>query len=110
MSHRRHFFSTIASALVALLPIAYILSEAPLVRLTEADPWRGGWWEFYGPVDWLYDETPFKGPLRTWARLCGVEDKFDAASAVRAGRVKIISLPLPTRAPDPYSSGQWLEL
>jgi hypothetical protein len=37
----------------------------------------------YGPVDWLIDHTPLRGPLLSWAGLWGVRDAFDLTEIER---------------------------
>jgi hypothetical protein len=83
---RRHRWPIVAA--VALLPVLYVLSEAPLVKLTGQIPFEGPYgryWRVYQPVDWLYDETPLWMPLRAWARLWGAEDQIQEAQLHRFG-------------------------
>ena len=67
---------------VLLLPVLYVLSEAPLVRLTGQVP-HGGGWRVYEPADWLFDETPLQEPLLRWIDLWDVDLHFIDAELER---------------------------
>jgi hypothetical protein len=55
---------------VLLVPILYILSAGPIVRLTmsKSHPQRAPEWveTLYAPVEWLYEHTPLEKPLEEY--------------------------------------------
>jgi hypothetical protein len=68
-SHKRGgiFWAVI---LAAFLPVLYILSFGPMVRM--APPTRTAWRSlkaFYYPVFWAHDNTPLSGPLEWYTGL-----------------------------------------
>jgi hypothetical protein len=84
-------------AAVLILPLAYVLCYAPMVRImggwtTEQVPGFDGRMHatqapicgtttllLYRPVDWLIDEPRLSDPLFAWADLWGVEKQFREA-------------------------------
>ena len=60
--------------LVALLPLAYVLSSGPVFLACE---WAGldldGVDLFYYPLDWLHANTPLEKPLDWYLQLWGVK-------------------------------------
>ena len=93
-----------------LLPLVYVLSYAPVVRVrgrTVEVPWT--WSEYfsagysvngtptmrieradaslypaYQAVDWLIDNTPLRQPLFYWAEIWSVRDQFQAGESFRS--------------------------
>ena len=72
--------TSLVAFFLIVTPIVYVLSYAPVFRLTidavtgdfsMADPPREGWQELYRPVEWLTDSTPMREPLLHGARLWG---------------------------------------
>jgi hypothetical protein len=59
--------------LIALMPLAYVLSVGPVVATCD---WAGWDFEgldtFYAPLDWLCLHTPLKGPLKWYVRVWGI--------------------------------------
>jgi hypothetical protein len=74
----------IVAVVMLALPVLYVASEAPLVRLTGQTP-HGGLWCVYKPVDWLFDETPAFRLLLAWYRLWDVEVQMSRAFEARVG-------------------------
>jgi hypothetical protein len=96
---RKPLLVNLAWAAIALLGLAtvYVLSFAPAKRwylpqaslspMSDANDYEAMYQQLYGetgddaepaipfyrPVDWLIDETPARGPLLWWERLCGVD-------------------------------------
>ena len=92
-------------AFAMLLPVVYVLSYAPVMRVcgrtlpagqlppigVEVPPLAdASLYPAYHPVDWLIDNTPLRKPLFWWADLWGVGDYLrynslrHAAEAMRA--------------------------
>lgn len=72
--------------LLVLLPLAYLLSYAPVYRMGKSSGWSriDQPIAVYRPVDWLIDNTPLNEPLYRWADLWGVRGDFIWAAAFRA--------------------------
>ena len=72
-------------ALLVLLPLAYLLSYAPVYRMGKSSGWSriDHPLAVYRPVDWLIDHTPLDEPLYRWADLWGVRGDVVWAAAYR---------------------------
>lgn len=104
MEHRERWIITLATL---LLPVVYVLSQAPALWLVYGTappppppPPPGVWWCsmsldervfsaahswecVYLPVDWLVDETPLGPMLMGWSKLWGVDDIARTRSMLR---------------------------
>jgi len=71
---------------VAALLLGYLLSYAPVYRLTKPAGWSSVDRSLvvYRPVDWLIDNTPLDEPLYRWAGCWGVRGDFVWSAAARA--------------------------
>ena len=93
---------------VLVLPVAYVLSYAPVYRaLHTASPspfqdsrFNGSISRLpsahvpgYAPVDWLIDHTPLREPLFLWADAFGVRSSFQHSHMVRMLGVDLDSIP-----------------
>jgi hypothetical protein len=80
---RRYRWPIVAS--VMLTPVLYVLSEAPLLRMTGDDISFGGFWRIYEPTDFLYEnESPLSDPLYQWADLWGSRKPLATGHIARA--------------------------
>lgn len=61
-----------------LLPFIYVLSYAPVVRISGRSPLDDDLSVYYRGVDWLLDRTRRYEPHLKWAGLWGVEEEFNA--------------------------------
>lgn len=80
--------STIAAVLLAILPLIYVMSYAPLYRWMHggdllhafSSVWHHphpAWWETpYEPVFFITDHTPLDTPLLWWADVWGVKQSM----------------------------------
>ena len=77
-----------AFVLFVVLPLMYVLSYAPVVRVCEGpDPEDTttfvenppGRYPLYKPVNLLIDHTPFREPLLSWAEVWNVRARFEIA-------------------------------
>lgn len=72
---RRQGTLEIVLAIVFLLPIAYVLSVGPVVKvaqLLEADRFADSLKTFYAPLVYLHDRTPLRQPLEWYVGAWGV--------------------------------------
>ena len=88
-ARRRH--PLVPYVALPLVLLAYVLSYAPMFRLTCGRGERalpmGGPLAIYRPVDWMIDRTLLSQPLLAWARVCGVEAEFGSARFVRTHEI-----------------------
>lgn len=63
-----------AIALVAMLPLLYVLSIGPVFALDRRGviPASSFLEKFYYPIDWLYRHETFRGPIDQYLKLWGV--------------------------------------
>lgn len=61
----------IVTALV-LLPVFYVLSFGPVIRLSYRHVSSSTLWKIYFPVSWLHEHTILKKPLEQYAKLWGI--------------------------------------
>lgn len=76
-----------------ILLLAYVLSYAPAFRLacgkeSSVLP-MGGPFGIYQPVDWAIDSPQLNRALLRWAGICGVDEQFSLANAMRTGDLGI---------------------
>ena len=72
--------TSIVAFAMLVLPVLYVLSYAPVVRLCDGPP---PFATVYGPVDWMIDSTPLEEPLFKWADLWSVNMDFVRAQNAR---------------------------
>jgi hypothetical protein len=99
--------SLLPIALLVLLPVAYVLSYAPVYRIGKSSGWSriDRSIAAYRPVDWLIDNTPLDEPLYRWADLWGVRGDFVWATAFRAfarGEAGAIGVTISPEAETPH--------
>lgn len=73
----------VVAAVLFLSPVLYVLSEAPMIRLTGSRDPIPGLWRIYGPADWVSDRSLFSDVLLKWAGVWGVQDTVVNARTVR---------------------------
>ncbi len=63
-----------AIALVAMLPLLYVLSIGPVDALVRRGviPATQTLSDFYHPIHWLHDHETFRGPIDQYLKLWGV--------------------------------------
>jgi hypothetical protein len=105
MNKRRPSITSLVAFDLIAVPIAYVLSYAPVVRICadarEFEPDRprmgarvitadiqepladASRYPPYAPVDWLIDNTPLREPLFLWAEVWGVGKAFEYGYWVR---------------------------
>jgi hypothetical protein len=79
------------------MPILYLASQAPLMRLEHERPFATQFlertiyeWKFYEPANWIYDHTPFREPTQHWAELWGVGATVRNLSQMRLFREQLM--------------------
>lgn len=100
--HTKPSRTSIVAFAMILLPVLYVVSYAPFVRvcagtyterrthrisvLDPSDvilPGDGSRYPAYKPVDWLIDNTPIRGPMFWWADIWGVRDELERGADAR---------------------------
>lgn len=79
--HKRSGWRTGIMALIACAML-YLLGYPPILKWHPFGRWSAHV-PYYGPAEWLIDNTPLYEPLKWWAGVCGAEDDYQSAATWR---------------------------